>query len=278
MKYSAGCLFILFINVVGSEKSIISYSPSIASSGWYLCGASYCENSTLSAWNCPSCIASGISLTDISILSYEGSRAFVGYNFKDNVIMITFMGSSNIKNWIDFISFQQTSYPYCSGCMVHVGFYRAYLKLIEEVRSSVNNLKKKYPSTNLQVFGHGLGGAMSVHCAADLVINLAFIPQYVYTFGEPRVGNKQFSQWYNSIVQNHFRVTHRRDPVPHAPLKNLGFYHVATEIFYESNSSTYKVCDSSGEDDSCSNQYIRPSIQDHLTYMTGSCCCRRDAT
>ena len=45
----------------------------------------------------------------------------------------------------------------------------------------------------------------------------------VYTFGEPRVGNKAFHAYYNSGEHLSWRVTHHRDPVPHLPTEDMGF-------------------------------------------------------
>ena len=52
-----------------------------------------------------------------------------------------------------------------------------------------------------------------------------------------------------------WRVTHWQDPVPHLPLRMMGFTHVSTEVFYNENSTEYRVCDGSGEDKSCSNNF-----------------------
>jgi len=65
-----------------------------------------------------------------------------------------------------------------------------------------------------------------------------------------------------------YRLTHHRDPVPHVPLQSMGFQHVGTEVFYDEDNDSYKVCDGSGEDSSCSNQYwAETSISDHLSYL-----------
>lgn len=52
-----------------------------------------------------------------------------------------------------------------------------------------------------------------------------------------------------------FRLVHHRDPVPHLPLEAWGYHHPPTEVFYTEDQSSYQVCNSSGEDDTCSNQF-----------------------
>lgn len=60
----------------------------------------------------------------------------------------------------------------------------------------------------LVITGHSLGGALAVHAATDLVYSGLRPVHKVYTFGQPRVGNKQFDQFLKSKVQDVYRVTH----------------------------------------------------------------------
>lgn len=64
---------------------------------------------------------------------------------------------------------------------------------------------------------------------------------------------------------------HHRDPVPHLPFTSWGYTHPSTEVFYSYNQTTYVVCDETGEDPSCSNQFwVLPNfayISDHLHYL-----------
>lgn len=266
-------LMILLIFYVTSINSA-SYSSTIAQVGWQLSNAAYCSDNPIRTWTCSNCKASGLVLTNVSALSYQGQRGFVGYSQKENAIYVTFMGSHDIQQWIDNIDAVKSKYPHCSSCEVHTGFYKAYLKLADDVRKNVRGLKSQYPSSSLRIFGHSLGASVAVHCAADLYVELQLTPQYVYTYGQPRVGESHFSTWYDSKITNHFRITHGRDPVPHLPLESMGFHHTTLEIFYVGNPPSYKVCNGSGEDDSCSNQYLADlDILAHLTYMGGSCCC-----
>jgi hypothetical protein len=63
-------------------------------------------------------------------------------------------------------------------------------------------------------------------------------------------------------------VVHYADIVPHLPPKLLSFVHVPTEVWYDEPSTSYKVCDGSGEDPTCSDSLLAPiSISDHLEYL-----------
>jgi len=86
-------------------------------------------------------------------------------------------------------------------------------------------------------------------------------------------------RYINSANTAQWRVTHYHDMVPHVPEELLGYHHVSTEVWYNEPSTTYKVCDGSGEDDSCSNSCAPvscTSIDDHLDYLNtplgGSAC------
>jgi len=67
----------------------------------------------------------------------------------------------------------------------------------------------------------------------------------VYTFGQPRVGNRAFKALYESCVETHgqaarattFRVVYQEDivaRVPHLPAWRDPYCHVGTEIFVSS--------------------------------------------
>jgi len=75
--------------------------------------------------------------------------------------------------------------------------------------------------------------------------------------------------------RNHYRLTHKLDPVPQLPPAwFLGFSHPKTEVFYRDNDTgPYIVCDGSGEDPHCQNSMnisfgIREffNLDDHLHY------------
>ena len=59
------------------------------------------------------------------------------------------------------------------------------------------------------------------------------------TFGQPRVGNRAFSVYYNEYVPLTIRVTHEHDIVPHLPpyypFSGKTYHHFATEVFQRSS-------------------------------------------
>lgn len=143
--------------------------------------------------------------------------------------------------------------------------------------SAIHNLTVAYPHAKVMITGHSLGGILATFAALDIKpvlspkTDLSF-----YTFGSPRPGNDQFSDF----VMTHFpdgdysRVTHLRDPVPHVPSKNFGYKHAGQEIWYYSpivGDLSYLVCDNRAgieENKTCSNSFfIASSIDDHSLYL-----------
>jgi len=268
------------------------YSTYIANRMVQFCLISYCVDQgaadDVATWTCPACTEYFPQLSMATelytdFLNYD-INAFVLYDnqyYFDGVpsIVIAFAGTdpTSLTNWINNIDFVQIAYPLasdCSDCYVHQGFYETYAELRDQLWNTVKLYQAAYgEDLPVQITGHSLGGALATHCALDGVLNFGVEAQFVYTYGQPRVGNDNFANYYQSLVPITYRVTHSMDPVPHLPGQWLGtkddFWHVATEVFYESDpSGDYVVCDGSGEDDSCSDKYIVAlDVSDHLDYL-----------
>lgn len=74
------------------------------------------------------------------------------------------------------------------------------------------------------ITGHSLGGALATMAAARLIGEGVLRPEQVvggvYTFGQPRVGDKVFAEAYeqaNALGARHFRVVHDNDVVTRLP-------------------------------------------------------------
>jgi predicted lipase len=52
----------------------------------------------------------------------------------------------------------------------------------------------------------------------------------VYTYGSPRVGNKEFANYYSKEVPKTNRVINNNDIVPKSPSSLLGYKHVGYKI------------------------------------------------
>ena len=69
-------------------------------------------------------------------------------------------------------------------------------------------------------------GALAELCAAQALFVSKIPVQGVYTFGQPRVGNKDFADAVNAkLGSGIFRFVNDRDIVPRVPLFTMGFCH-----------------------------------------------------
>jgi len=162
------------------------------------------------------------------------------------------------------------------------GFASAFHTVQDDLRSALN----AYPNYALWLSGHSLGGAIAAIFGISLAVNMNMTNGRdikLYTFGEPRVGNKAFADAFNKHLTDAYRIVNARDLIAHIPPCNLNpmathcegwGYHHGTEIWYSSGDYTngnmcwYRECiaDPFGEDESCSNQFSHFIIDDHYGY------------
>lgn len=105
-------------------------------------------------------------------------------------------------------------------------------------------------SGRILVAGYSLGGAMaSITAARILVDERAWsgrpMKLTVYTFGSPRVGDKNFADFWNKQLSaddkdiTFFRLVHKRDPIPHVPPprdSDDDRVHHGIEVYYSEDS------------------------------------------
>ncbi|KAK9460412.1 Alpha/Beta hydrolase protein [Lipomyces oligophaga] len=151
-------------------------------------------------------------------------------------ILLVFRGTQTFTNWLTNIDtlqipYKSTSMP-CPGCTVHRGFYTSYVDTKDYITPTLKDLIKKYPEYSLLVTGHSLGGAIAVLAGADL-LGMGYKPE-ITTFGQPRVGNSRFADFFDFLVLSsdivRYRVTHKSDPVPQVP-SGADYKHDSNEIY-----------------------------------------------
>ena len=241
--------------------------------------AAYCSAQSINAWDCAPCTRADPTFKVSKVINgpTAQTQVFIGSSNTTSDtgnIVISFRGSETFVNWLHDLNFpKKDAYPKCDGCAVHEGFLSAWTEIQDQVIQEVTALLASMPNALLFVTGHSLGAALAVLCATELGASkhsLGKKVEGVYTFGQPRVGNQAFHDFYGTGTRVSWRVTHNRDIVPHLPLEAMGFHHTSTEVFYNENFSTVRICDGSGEDKKCSDQFDVPSISDHLHYMNMS--------
>jgi len=171
-------------------------------------------------------------------------------------------------------------------------FYEKYVYYLRSaLLRHIKEATQKYPNFDFFFVGHSLGGAFATLASLDVALS-NYVDRdrlHLYTYGSPRVGDYNLAQKVVDSVGEIYRMTHRRDTVPHLPpcVSNLkggcaawpehinegGYlafnaYHVWPEVFHvDDNPYNYKIC-TQPEDPTCANQYyIAMSVNDHVNYL-----------
>lgn len=227
----------------------------------------YCSAALLQSWTCAQCKQiSGFS--QVAVFTKNTFQAYVAYDEIAKATTVVFRGTvgNNIKNWVADITADQIA-PYSDKSIkVHDGFYKVWKLLSPMVLAE---LKQRSTLLPLRITGHSLGASVGVLAAKDLT-DLGYRVDRLYNYGSPRTGNFKFHVMMKTLVPNIWRVTHHNDLVPHVPPQYLDFYHTDNEV-YMAGTSGFRICDSTGEDPTCSNScaetFTCTSVDDHLSYF-----------
>ncbi len=155
-------------------------------------------------------------------------EGFVGYLPSDKSIFVVFRGSESVRNWITNLSADKTNYttfPACTNCQVHSGFYSATKSVYPDVLKEVQRLRALYPTYAIKTTGHSLGGALAQLTAMEL-LNSGYAVSMI-NFGQPRVGEVNYAKFSSTKMPSQYRVVHNHDLVPHNPSSTwpLNFHH-----------------------------------------------------
>jgi len=276
----------------------------------------YCDHDARQTWNCTIC--QGLGSFRVYYNSNESRRHvgfFVGYHSDRNMAVVAFRGTMYLVNWIEDLHYYKTDSDYTecenqtrgeseeeqigkdhrgSGfnstlrkkCKVHSGFYNDWKSVRKDIIKALDQILADYPLAQVWVTGHSLGGALAALCALDLrATHLKDREVGLYTFGEPRVGNPEFSDFFSEKLPTAYRLVHQDDIVPHLPpygrdvLLLTNFHHHSTEVWQSGGKDDkYYVCNGSGEDPKCSDSLPRwdRSVEAHRWYLQMHMSCDPD--
>jgi len=130
---------------------------------------------------------------------------------------------------------------------VHKGFYLSYKALNNFVENSIEESLKKSPKKPIFITGHSLGGAIGHLTMYNLLStkNLSFRSNLkaIYTFGSPRVGNKDFAMDYSQKAKEFgvgvYNIANENDIIPHVPCD--GYNHVGSMIYLDNQDGKSKI-------------------------------------
>jgi len=244
-----------------------SYDWSTGNTSVWLSAAAYCDSKTYLSRSYKGYSSGFVATYSISNVLND-VQGFVGYLSSKSQIYVVYRGSTSIIDWLDDLDAILTTYPSCSKCEVHKGFYSAEQAVIASVLSNVQSLIKRFPSYEVVVSGHSLGAALATLTAMDF-LSAGITNVRLFHFGSPRVGNTAFANYASSKLIDHNRNTHYKDIVPHCPMHER-FTHISGE-WYEKVETFHSLGDlvecQGNEDPSCSYQWSLTSIDDHMHYL-----------
>jgi alpha-beta hydrolase superfamily lysophospholipase len=93
---------------------------------------------------------------------------FVAVDSTNRKIVVSFRGSSSVRNWLNNVGFAFIGTDICDGCLVHQGFWRSWLEVRSPVLAAVKQAVSNNPGYSIVATGHSLGGGMASLCAANL--------------------------------------------------------------------------------------------------------------
>ncbi|WP_281561286.1 lipase family protein [Thalassomonas sp. RHCl1] len=109
-----------------------------------------------------------------------------------------------------------------NGASVHTGFQSTFASFRSGLMAYFNQAGLFNGNTIVHCVGHSLGGALA-SLTADWIKTEFKRNVYLYTFGAPRVGKKDYAISNSARVKKMFRCVHGADPVPKMPV--WPFYH-----------------------------------------------------
>lgn len=160
------------------------------------------------------------SLYDVKYYSNRGSDVYV---LSDNYDVIIVCRGTEIKQKSDVIADLNMRRSRFTQGKVHKGFYNYVNHIWHPVLEHAQQAKKEFRT--LWIAGHSLGGAMATILAERFArLESCQTPTAIFTYGSPRVGNRQFINHFNSLPFVHHRWVNDGDIVTKVPMAPL-FYH-----------------------------------------------------
>lgn len=146
-------------------------------------------------------------------------------------VIVAFRGTEpdRLRDWIT--DAQILLVPGPAG-RVHRGFRDALGLVHQRVRAEVGALQDRGQS--LWVTGHSLGAALATLFAARLRFEEDKPVWGLYTFGQPRTGDRDFARAFDTDSKDlTFRFVNNSDVVPRVPPRTGLYSHVGTFLYFD---------------------------------------------
>lgn len=160
-------------------------------------------------------------------ITSKNSDCYILRNNRDLIIVFRGTQPSQYADIKADLNFEMALTKYSKSAKVHEGFRKSVDRLWPLI---ISNLSKYKGNRNIWCTGHSLGGAMatlmSYYMCKEHIIP---IPSAVFTYGCPKVGNKNFINDLQGYKIPHFRFVNNADIITRLP---PGDYEHVNEMYY----------------------------------------------
>ncbi|KAE9550776.1 hypothetical protein FO519_006007 [Halicephalobus sp. NKZ332] len=200
------------------------------------------------------------------------------YHPDANAVVLAFRGSKGTAQFViealDLLFKSSQTAPLYNGNVFKYFSNSIQLLWAAGLGNDLSAQIQSHPNSQLWVFGHSLGGALST-LAANAAVRSGIIAKdrvIVSTMGEPRTGDYTFASEVTENLPQAYRIVHYKDIVPKMALKvalsQTNAYHNNFEVWYNNDMSgpNFAVNDRA-DDGSGSNVDIIGDLDSHLNYF-----------
>ncbi len=173
----------------------------------------------------------------------RGGTNTQGFIAGDNQkIIIGFRGTEPgiLKDWITDAKITKSVWtPEKYIGEVHDGFYEALSSVWDHIKAELDRLRNN--NQTIWITGHSLGGALAVLAGATLRLQGEQMHvNGIYTYGQPRLGNKEFRNAFNDVLKSKcFRMVNNNDVIARIPPQFLGYTHVGTLRYFDADGKMF---------------------------------------
>lgn len=159
-------------------------------------------------------------------VKYYGNKGSDAYVLEDDENVIVVCRGTEVKQIADVKADLSISKTDARVGKIHIGFNHYVDKIWPGILARGVDAKKN--GKMLWLTGHSLGAAMATLMAYRFATyDLAATPEALFTYGSPRVGNRKFVNFFNTLPFEHHRWVNDGDIVTKIPFAPF-FYHCGT--------------------------------------------------
>ncbi len=196
-------------------------------------------------------VSSEWGFNDFEFYDRRGTQAFLAAN--DETIIVSFRGTEpgNLADWMTDFDFKHTPGP---AGKIHGGFAKALSFVWKQIADKIKSLRKPYiidlqtmprgdekkvvtagkTVPTLWITGHSLGAALAMLATTELKLREDRPVRGLYTFGQPRSGNREFARAFNSVFkQRTFRFANNNDVVTRVAPRAFDYSHAGSVYYIE---------------------------------------------